>query len=497
MNKIKNFFLPESGKFYIDTFSGFTVALALIPEAIAFSLVAHVNPTVGLYAAFIMCLVTAVIGARTGMISGATGSMAVVIVALVSQYGLDYLFVTIILTGIFQVLIGIFHLERFMKILPKSVMIGFVNGLAIVIFLAQLEQFKYSSGGVEVWLHGSALWLMIALVVLTMVICYLLPKFTQLIPSALAAIVIVSLLAYFTHIDTRVVADMVSGSHLSAGLPSFHLPKFPLTLNTLRVILPYAIILTIVGLSESLMTLALIDEMTDTKGQAGKECIAQGVGNIICGFFKGMGGCAMLGQSMINVNNGAKGRLSGIVASITLLLCIVLFWPLIKMIPLAALVGVMFIVVIETFEWMTLNIIRKIPRHDAVIIVTVTMVTVATNLATAVIIGIIFSALVFAWKTSHSLSVKEYINNHHEKVYEVDGILFFGSIAKFKASFNYEQGPDYVVIDLNNSYLVDYSAVSALQFIQEQYDRHGKRVRIDNLTPNCQKLLAKAGCQSA
>ena len=489
---IKTFLLPDDGRFNIDFFSGLTVALALIPEAIAFALVAHVDPLVGLYAAFFMCLITAIIGGRPGMISGATGSMAVVIVSLVSQHSIQYLFATVVLTGIIQIFVGTFKLGKLVRILPKSVMVGFVNGLAIVIFLAQLEQFKISTKGATYWLDGIPLVIMITLVLVAMMITHYLPKFTKLFPSALVAIITITLIVQFGHIDTRIVNDMVAGQQVSAGLPTFAWISVPFTLETLNIILPYAVILAIIGLSESLMTLSLIDEMTNTRGRGNKECIAQGIGNIVCGFFKGMGGCAMLGQSMINIKSGGRGRLSGIVAGIALLLFIIGLWPVIKIIPLAALVGVMFMVVIETFEWMTFKFIRKIPKHDALVIIVVTVVTVFTNLAIAVIAGVIIAALVFAWQTAKNIYAETHINDDGMKEYKLHGPLFFGSVTQFKLLFDVDQDPTEIIIDFMHSRVADHSAIDAIQGITEKYTARNKKLHLRHLSPECKLLLGKA-----
>ena len=493
LQKIKNFLLPFGGKWNIDLLSGLTVALALIPESIAFSLVAHLDPLVGLYSAFFLCLITALIGGRPGMISGATGAMAVVIVSLVIQYGVEYLFATIVLTGILQILIGAFHLGKLVRILPKSVMVGFVNGLAIVIFLSQLQQFKIFTDGKLQWLEGYSLYLMIGLVLIAMAITQFLPKFTKKLPSALVAILVVSAIVHFFHLDTRVVNDMMGGSQVSAGLPTFAWLKVPFDFSTIKIIVPYAITLCIIGLSESLMTLSLVDEITHTRGRANKECIAQGTANVVSGFFQGMGGCAMLGQSMININSGGRGRLSGIVAGSTLFLFIISLWSIIKLIPLAALVGVMMMVVIKTFEWATFKFIRKIPKHDAFVIVIVTGVTVFTNLAIAVVTGVIIAALVFAWETAKNIRADKKINDDGAKEYILHGPLFFGSISQFKALFDMENDPKEVIINFLHSRVTDHSAIHAIQFITERYMELGKNLHLRHLSPECKILLGNAG----
>lgn len=493
MESIKRFLLPKNGKWNLDLLSGITVALALVPEAIAFALVAHVSPLTGLYAAFFMCLITAIFGGRPGMISGATGATAIVLVAIVVQYDVGYMFATIILAGVIQILVGLFHLGKFIRMMPKPVMVGFVNGLAIVIFMSQLEQFRIHVGGESVWLQGSILYLMIGLVVLAMVITHYLPMLTKKVPAALMAIITVSLLVHFLHLDTRTVSDMLMGASVDASFPGFSLPDFSLNWASFKVIAPYAVILSIVGLSESLMTLSLIDEITKTRGAGNRECIAQGVGNIVCGFFKAMGGCAMIGQSMINIRSGARGRLSGIVAGISLLVFILFAWDMILMIPLAALVGVMFMVVFETFEWATFHFIRKIPLHDAVIIVTVTAVTVLANLAVAVVIGVILASLVFAWETAKNIHTEEIIEADGTKVYKLHGPLFFGSTLAFKRLFHPQDDPSEVVIDFLGSRVADHSAIDAIKFVADEYIAEGKTLHLKHLSLECKNLLGRAG----
>ena len=493
IKNIRNFLLPFGGKWNRDFFSGLTVALALIPESIAFALVAHLDPLVGLFSAFFMCLITALFGGRPGMISGATGAMAVVIVSLVIQYGVEYLFATVVLTGVLQILIGVFRLGKLIRILPKPVMVGFVNGLAIVIFLAQLEQFKVSGNGETQWLTGGALYLMIGLILVAMAVTHFLPKMTKKIPSALVAIIVVSAVVHFFNLETRVVNDMMGGEQISATIPTFSYLHIPWSFSTLKIILPFAITLCIIGLSESLMTLSLIDEITHTRGRSNKECVAQGLGNIVSGFFQGMGGCTMLGQSMININSGGRGRLSGIVAGVMLFIFIIFLWPIIKMIPLAALVGVMFMVVIATFEWATFKFIRKIPKNDAFVIIVVTAVTVFTNLAIAVVVGVIIAALVFVWETAKNIYVEKKINTDGVKEYQLHGPLFFGSITQFKTLFDIEEDPEEVIIDFMYSRVTDHSAIEAIQFITERYVALNKKLHLRHLSPECKLLLGKAG----
>ncbi len=498
-----------------DILSGITVALALVPEAIAFAFVAGVAPLVGLYAAFIVGIITSVFGGRSGMISGATGAMAVAMVGLVAVYGVEYLFAAVLLTGLIQILAGVFHLGKFIRLVPHPVMLGFVNGLAIVIFLAQLGQFKgaqpeqaidshAAEGGSHSalnvlfnggWMEGTALYLMVGLTVLTMAIIWLLPKVPKIgkiIPASLASVVAVSALVIGFDLDTRTVGDLAS---VAGGLPSFHIPMVPFTLETLMIILPVSIILAAIGLIESLLTLTLIDEMTDTRGRVSKECVGQGLANTTCGVFGAMGGCAMIGQSMININSGGRGRLSGITAALALL-CFILFtskW--IEMIPLAALTGLMMMVVISTFAWASVRIMNKIPRQDAFVILLVTSVTIIHDLATAVVIGVIVSALVYAWKSAHHIWVIEgRAEESGHKVYKLYGPLFFGSIAAFRNIFNpaNDAEEEDIVIDFRHARVWDHSALEAIDSMATKYEEAGKRLHLVHLSPDCQLLLKKA-----
>ena len=474
-----------------DILSGLTVALALVPEAVAFAFVAGVHPLVGLYAAFMVGLITASIGGRPGMISGATGALAVVMVALVAEHGVEYLFATVVLMGFIQITAGVLKLGKFIRMVPHPVMLGFVNGLAIVIFLSQLQTFQItSSTGETEWISGSPLWTLIGLIALTMVIIKYLPLFTRAIPSSLAAILVVSLIVIFFNMDTRTVGDIAS---IAGGLPQFHMPDVPFTLETLWIILPYALVLAAIGLIESLLTLTLIDELTQTRGKGNKECIAQGIANTTTGMFGGMGGCAMIGQSMINVNSGGRGRLSGISAALFLLFFILVASPLIEIIPLAALVGVMFIVVIGTFEWSSFRILRKIPKSDAFVLILVSGVTVATDLAVAVIVGVIVSALVFAWQHAKNTAVETHIDENGAKIYRLSGPLFFSSVHNFNNLFDLDNDPDEVIIDFEQSRVYDHSAIEAIDNLAERYVQAGKRLHLRHLSPECRILLKKAG----
>ncbi len=473
-----------------EILSGLTVALALVPEAVAFAFVAGVDPLVGLYAAFMVGLLASIFGGRPGMISGATGAMAVVMVSLVADHGVEYLFATVVLTGLLQILAGILRLGKFIRIVPHPVMLGFVNGLAIVIFLSQIQHFQIDVDGVKEWMSGEPLMVFAGLIILTMAIIKYLPKLTNAVPSSLAAIVVVSLLVIGLNVDTNTVGDLAS---IKGGLPQFHIPEVAYNFETLKIIFPYAIILAAIGLIESLLTLSLIDEVTNTRGRGNRECIGQGIANTTTGLFGGMGGCAMIGQSMINVNSGGHQRLSGISAAL-FLLCFILFASnLIEQIPMAALVGVMFIVVIGTFEWSSFRIFNKIPRHDAFVLVLVSAVTVATDLAIAVIVGVIVSALVFAWEHAKHIHVNAYIDDNGSKIYELNGPLFFGSVKNFRDLFTPETDPDDVIIEFQNSRVTDHSAIEAIDSLAERYIKAGKKLHLRHLSEECKTLLDKAG----
>jgi len=480
---VKRFELTNNPK--ADILSGITVALALVPEAIAFAFVAGVEPLVGLYAAFMVGLITSIFGGRSGMISGATGALAVVMVALVAQHGVQYLFATVVLMGILQFLAGIFSLGKFIRLVPYPVMLGFVNGLAIVIFLAQLGQFKIEGN----WMQHPQMTLMLGLTALTMAIIWLFPKLTKAIPSPLVAILTITALVIGFNLDTRTVGDLAS---VAGSLPSFHIPTVPFTMETFWIIFPYAVILAAIGLIESLLTLRLIDEMTETRGRTGQECMGQGFANIATGFFGGMGGCAMIGQSMININSGGRGRLSGITAALALLAFILFASGAIEMIPLAALTGVMMMVVIGTFAWGSIRLLGNIPKEDFLVIVTVTGVTVATDLAIAVIVGVIIAALVYAWKSAHHIWMTEGKDEKGTLVYSVHGPLFFGSIMSFNDLFKPKQDPDHVIIDFKNMRVWDHSALNAIDELAEKYNKLGKKLQLVHLSQDCKLLLKNA-----
>lgn len=554
-----NFFRLQSGTMKDDVLSGLTVALALVPEAIAFAFVAGVSPLIGLYSAFFIGLITAVFGGRPGMISGATGAMAVVVVTLVASHGIEYLFPTVILCGLLQVCIGLLRLGKLIRMVPHSVMLGFVNGLAIVIGLAQLGSFKtLSAAGDLVFLSGPALWMMLALVALTMAIIWLLPKFTTAVPASLAAILVVTGISLAlnqaiptsngenalatvgdmlrTNAKAKIIADargesLGHGSEqqltlvnsrqseptsivgagpavtladvgevdasIEGGLPQpFFLSHalVPFNSETLFIILPFAIVLCGVGLIESLMTLTLIDEITQTRGRGNKECIGQGAANIVCGLFGGMGGCAMIGQSLINVNSGGRGRLSGTVAAVCLLLFVLFLAPWIEQIPMAALVGVMLMVVIGTFEWASLKMVGRMPRTDVFVMVLVTAYTVLMHdLASAVILGVIVSALAFAWKHATHIGVDVKYNEFGSKIYQLHGPLFFASVSSFKDMFDPAEDPADVVIDFYYTRVYDQSGLEAINALAEKYEANGKRVHLTHLSAECRRLLDRAG----
>ncbi len=488
MNQYLNLFdLSQKVDYKTEVLSGLTVALALVPEAVAFAMIAGLSPLTGLYAAFMMGFVTSVFGGRPGMISGATGAVAVVLVTLVKSHGVEYVFATIVLAGILQVTAGALRLGKLIRLVPHPVIFGFVNGLAIIIFMSQLDQFKDASGN---WLTGSALYVLLGLVLLTMLIIWGLPKLTKIIPASLTAILVVFGLVYFLKIDTKTVGDMAS---IQGGFPPFHIPGVPLTWETLITILPFSAIVAGVGLIESLLTLNIVDEITETRGRGNKEAVAQGTANILSGLFSGMGGCAMIGQSLINVSNGARARLSGIVASVMLLVFVMFGSALIEKVPMAALTGLMIMVSIGTFEWASLKTFTKFPKSDVFVMVLVTLVTaVLHNLALAVAIGVVISALVFAWDNAKRIRARKYVDEQGVKHYEIYGPLFFGSVAAFNEKFEVLNDPDNVIIDFAESRVVDMSAIEALNKITERYHKVGKTVHLKHLSPDCRQLIKNA-----
>lgn len=488
-------------KFYLFDFSqkvnykneilaGFTVAMTMIPESLSFAILAGFPPLVGLYAAFIMGLVTSVFGGRPGLVSGGAGAVAVVLVALMKSNGIEYVFAAVALAGAIQILIGLFKLGKFIRLVPQPVMYGFVNGLAVIIFMAQLEQFKTVVGGHEAWLSGSPLYIMAGLVALTIGIVVLLPRITKVVPPSLVAIIVVFVIVLGFGIHTKTVGNIAA---ISGGFPPFHVPSIPFNLATLKIIFPYALIMAGVGLTEGLLTLNLVDEMTATRGNSNRECIAQGSANILNGFFFGMGGCPMIAQTLVNLSAGARARLSGIIASLTILVIILFGAPIIERVPMAALTGVMIMVAVGTFEWISFRIINKMPRQDVFVGILVALITIwLHNLALAVLIGVIISALVFAWESAKRIRARKYLDEAGVKHYEIFGPLFFGSVTAFNEKFDVITDPDEVVIDFKESRVSDMSGIEALNKLTERYHQAGKKLHLKHLSDDCRLLLNNA-----
>jgi SulP family sulfate permease len=474
----------------IEILAGLTVAMTMIPESLSFAILAGFPPLVGLYAAFIMGLVTAIFGGRPGLVSGGAGATVIVLIALMKSNGLDYIFAAVALAGVFQILVGLFKLGKFIRLVPQPVMYGFVNGLAIVIFMSQMEQFKTVVNGESVWLSGNSLYIMLGLVALTIAIVIGFSKLTKKIPASLVAIIMVFVIVLVLNIETKTVSDIAS---ISGGFPPFHIPNIPLSFETFQIIFPYALIMAGVGLTEGLLTLNLVDEMTETKGNSNRECIAQGSANILNGFFFGMGGCPMIAQTLVNLSAGSRARLSGIIAAITILLIILFGAPIIEQLPIAALVGVMMMVAIGTFEWASFRIINRMPKHDILVLITVALITVVLhNLALAVLIGVVISALVFAWESAKRIRARKYIDEKGVKYYEIYGPLFFGSTTAFSEKFDLANDPDEVVIDFKESKIMDMSAIDAVHKITERYAKVNKTIRLRHLSNNCRQLLQNA-----
>ena len=473
-----------------EILAGLTVAMTMIPESLSFAILAGFPPLVGLYAAFIMGLVTAIFGGRPGMVSGGAGATVIVLIALMQSSGLEYVFAAVALAGVLQILVGIFKLGKYIRLVPQPVMFGFVNGLAIIIFMSQLEQFKTMVNGESVWLSGEPLYIMLGLVLLTIGIVLFFPKITKAVPASLVAIIVVFGLVLGFGIDTKTVADIAS---VSGGFPPFHVPEIAFTFETLKLIFPYSLIMASVGLTEGLLTLNLVDEMTGTKGSGNRECIAQGGANILNGFFFGMGGCPMIAQTLVNLSAGSRARLSGIIAAFTILTIILFGAPVIEKLPIAALVGVMVMVAIGTFEWISLRIINKMPKHDIFVGVLVAVITIMLhNLALAVLIGVIISALVFAWESAKRIRAKKYIDENGVKHYEIYGPLFFASTTAFSEKFDVFEDPNEVIIDFRESKIADMSAIDALNKITERYAKLGKKVHLRHLSKDCRILLDNA-----
>lgn len=490
-------FRKKRGTWKDDALAGLTTALALVPGSIAFAFVAGIPPVAGLYAGIIVCLITAAFGGRPGMISSAAGSLAVVMVALVAEgnrrggegAGLEYLLLAVVMMGLIQVVVGLLKLGRFIRLVPHPVMMGFVNGLAIVVFLSQLKMFRERHGAVVGdWLHGSELAVMCGLVALTMAITYVLPRFTRKVPSSLVAIVIVSLTAAFG-LHAQTVGDL---SSVQGSLPTFHLPAVPMNAETFLFVAPYACILAMVGLVETLMTLQLIDELTETRGKGNRECLALGAANIVSGFFKGMGGCALVGESLINISSGGRGRMSGVIAALSFLAFVLVGAPLIDRIPVAALTGVMFVVVIATFEWTSFKTIGRVPLSDVLVIVAVTGITVFADLALAVLAGVVLSALVFAWKSAKHVRLSVLADSPGERIYRVEGLLYFASVKNFAEKFHPESDPSLVVLDFHEARVCDFSGLEAIKSLAQRYEKGGKRLQLRHLSPDCRRLLERA-----
>lgn len=491
MQKIFNLFdFSQEVDYKNEVLAGLTVAMTMIPESLSFAILAGFPPLVGLYAAFIMGIITAVLGGRPGMVSGGAGATVVVLIALMNSHGLEYVFAAVAMAGIIQIAVGVFKLGKFIRLVPQPVMFGFVNGLAVIIFTAQLEQFKEIINGQVQWLTGDALLIMMVLVALTIGIILILPKITKTVPPSLVAILVVFAIVYFFGIETRQVKDIAS---VSGSLPPFHIPQVPFTWEMLQVIFPYGLIMAAVGLTEGLLTLNLVDEITGTRGRSNKECVAQGTANIANGFFYGMGGCPMLAQTLVNLSSGSRARLSGIIAAFTILAIILIGAPVIELLPMAALTGVMIMVAVGTFEWTSFRTFRRMPKSDVLVMVLVTLVTILLhNLALAVLVGVIISALVFAWDNAKRIRARKRIDDEGIKHYEIYGPLFFGSVQAFNDKFDVINDPEEVIIDFSESRVVDMSGIEALNKLTERYHKQGKKLHLRHLSEDCRRLLSNA-----
>ena len=473
-----------------EILAGLTVAMTMIPESLSFAILAGFPPLVGLYGAFIMGIVTALFGGRPGLISGGAGATVIVLIALMQSHGIEYVFGAVALAGAIQIIVGLLKLGKFIRLVPQPVMFGFVNGLAIVIFMSQFEQFKTVVNGQIEWLTGTPMLVMGSLTALTIVIVKGFPKITKAIPASLAAIIIVFAVVVLLGIDTKQVKDIAS---ISGTFPPFHVPNFPLNWETFQIIFPFGLIMAAVGLTEGLLTLNLVDEITGTKGNSNRECLAQGSANILNGFFTGMGGCPMIAQTLINLSSGSRARLSGIVAALTILLIILVGAPVIELLPMAALTGVMIMVAIGTFEWASLRIFKRMPKSDVFVMLAVTLITVLLhNLALAVLIGVIISALVFAWDNAKRIRARKHIDENGAKHYEIFGPLFFGSVTAFAEKFDVKEDPETVIINFAESRVVDMSAIEALNALTNRYHKVGKKVHLRYLNPDCIALLKNA-----
>jgi len=491
MKKTSAFFdFTQKVNYKTEILAGLTVAMTMIPESLSFAILAGFPPLVGLYGAFIMGFITSILGGRPGLISGGAGATVIVLIALMKTHGLEFVFGAVALAGVIQIGVGLLKLGKFIRLVPQPVMYGFVNGLAIVIFMSQIVQFKTLVNGNSEWLSGTPLWIMLALVALTISIVILLPKISKAVPASLVAIIIVFAIVYGFNIETKQVSDIAG---ISGSLPPFHIPAIALTIENLQIIFPYAVVMAAVGLTEGLLTLNLVDEITGTKGNSNRECIAQGTANIANGFFFGMGGCPMIAQTLVNLSSGSRARLSGIVASLTILLIILFGAPVIEKLPLAALTGVMIMVAIGTFEWASLKAFNRMPKSDIIVMLSVMVITVLMhNLALAVLVGVIISALVFAWDNAKRIRAKKYTDESGVKHYDIYGPLFFGSITGFIEKFDVAGDPDQIVIDFKESRVVDMSAIEALNTLTQRYQELGKEVRLAHLSKDCIALLKNA-----
>jgi sulfate permease, SulP family len=491
MQKVLNLFdFKQKVAYKTEILAGLTVAMTMIPESLSFAILAGFPPLVGLYGAFIMGIITAIFGGRPGLISGGAGATVIVLLALMKSHGLDYVFGAVAVAGIIQIIVGLLKLGKFIRLVPQPVMFGFVNGLAVIIFMSQFEQFKTVIAGQTEWLSGNPLLTMTALVALTIAIILILPKLTKAIPASLVAIVVVFAVVLLFNIDTKQVVDIAK---ISGDFPPFHIPQIPFTFETLNIILPYGLIMAAVGLTEGLLTLNLVDEITATKGNSNRECLAQGTANIANGFFFGMGGCPMIAQTLVNLSSGSRARLSGIVAAITILIIILYGAPIIELVPMAALTGVMIMVAIGTFEWASFKAFTKMPKSDIFVMIVVTLITILLhNLALAVLIGVIISALVFAWENAKRIRARKYVDANGIKHYEIFGPLFFGSTTAFAEKFDVQNDPEEVIIDFAESRIADMSAIDAVNKITERYAAIGKKVHLRHLSADCVTLLNNA-----
>ncbi|TDX86896.1 SulP family inorganic anion transporter [Epilithonimonas xixisoli] len=489
MQKVLNLFdFSQKVNYRNEIFAGLTVAMTMIPESLSFAILAGFSPLTGLYAAFIMGLVTAIFGGRPGLISGGAGATVIVLIPLMISHGIEYVFATVVLAGIIQIMVGIFKLGKFIRLVPQPVMYGFVNGLAIVIFMSQINQFKIQ--GSNSWLFGSPLYIMLGLVALTISVVLIFPRLTKKIPASLVAIAVTFALVMIFGIQTKTVSDI---ANIAGGFPPFHIPNVEMSFEVLKVIFPFALIMSTVGLTEGLLTLNLVDEITNSKGNSNRECVAQGTANILNGFFTGMGGCPMIAQTLVNLSAGARARLSGIIAALVILFIILFGAPVIGKMPVAALVGVMIMVAIGTFEWASFKAIKRFPKSDIFVMVVVTLITVFLhNLALAVLIGVIISALVFAWESAKRIRARKYIDDNGVKHYEIFGPLFFGSTTTFAEKFDVMDDPKEVIIDFRESRVVDMSAIDILNKLTERYHSQGKTIRLKHLSPDCRRLIKNA-----